>query len=109
MTPGVRERTRGGPRVSTASTGKAVLERPWLCACGVGLLAVALRATFSLVEGDLYNDGPVFIAAAEALARGDLDGLLRSPQHPLTSQSARVQTRGGRGKRVRGCRRHLHR
>ena len=57
----------------------------WLCALGIGLLGIALRAIASALEGDIFNDGPVFISAAESLARGDLDGLLRSPQHPVTS------------------------
>jgi len=54
----------------------------------IGVVAGLARALEAVQDSLLFNDGPRFIAAAEAMLRGDWRAALAEPYHPLTSLCA---------------------
>lgn len=50
---------------------------------GILILAGAIRALAWSRTAVLFNDGPIFLAMAEALAAGRVESVLAHPQHPL--------------------------
>lgn len=67
-----------------------------LAPLGVAAVAVLARALEALRDPFVFSDGPRFIAAAEAMQRGDWRSALSEPFHPLTSVAmALVSSLGG--------------
>ena len=66
----------------------------WIGAGAVVAVALLARAVEALVERSMFNDGPRFVAAAQAFLAGDWRTALSDDFHPLTALAMAAGQRG---------------